>query len=190
MEFGVVSEAVGEKALKTVRFILKQNWSPETKRKYLNRLFKLTGDSFYNRIFEMSSDLFDSSALSDLGFTNPDEQVERLSAKLVQNYNLTREEQAITTEFYYAVMSDAQQVAFRNAQSLEKHPTLTRKTNGETCKWCISMAGTYVDPSYEAFRHHENCNCSFILSGYGNRSGKYKGHIPNRYQEPNEWRID
>lgn len=188
MEFSVVADAVGEKAIQVVEYILKQNWPKDKKKRYLNRLFKLTGDTFYSRMFEMNSELFDSTALKSLGYDNPGDQVERLSEKVIQNYNLTRDNSVLTTEFYYTVMSDAQTVAFRNARSLDRHPTLTRRVNGETCRWCISLAGTYVDPDYEAFRHHANCNCSFILSGYGNRSGRYKGHIPNRYENPEGWR--
>lgn len=187
MEFGVVSKAVGAKANEVVDFILKQNWPQETKRKFLRRLFALTGDSYYNRIFEMSSDLFASTAIKDLGFTNPDGQIERLSTTLVRNYNLTRKTDAVTTEFYYAVMSDAQFVAFRNAQSLDLHPTITRVTHGKTCEWCQRLAGAHIEPGYEVFRHHERCDCSFILSGYGSRDGEYIGHAPNRYENPRAW---
>jgi len=189
MEFGVVAEAVGEKARSVVDYIMKQNWTKDKKKKYLQRLFKLTGDEFYMRMFEMNSELLNSTAIKSLGYDDPDEQVERLSEKIIQNYNLTRSNTSLTTEFYYTVMSDAQIVAFRNARSLDQHPVLTRKINGETCPWCVSLAGTYIDPDYEAFRHHRGCNCSFILSGYGDRSGKYKGHVPNRYENPEAWRI-
>lgn len=188
MEFGVVAEAVGEKAKKAVDYILKQNWTKEKKKKYLKRLFKLTGDEFYMRIFEMNSELLNSTALKSLGYDNPEDQIERLSEKVIQNYNLTRSNESLTKEFYYTVMADAQIVAFRNARSLGQHPTITRKINGETCKWCISMAGTYIDPDYEVFRHHENCNCSFILRGFGDRTGRYRGHVPNRYEDPEEWK--
>lgn len=187
MEFGVVSEAVGRKAIKAVEYILSQNWSPDRKRAYLERLFRLTGDSYYMRVFEMTSDLFASQAIKDLGFYDPEGRVPDLAAKTVQNYNLTRDNSAVTTEFYYMVMGEAQSSSFRNAQSLDKHPTITRKINGETCKWCIGLAGTYTDPPSDAFRHHENCNCSFILSGFGSRDGTYIGHVPNRYEKPYQW---
>lgn len=188
MEFAVVADAVGKEAEKVVNYILRQNWSSEKKRKYLERLFRITGNEFYNKLFNMSSEIFASTALKDLGFTNPDDQIERLSSTIVRDYNLTRNTNEVTTEFYYSVMSDAQIVAFRNAISLDKHPILTRSAHSKACDWCIRLAGTYIEPYYEAFRHHERCKCSFTLSGYGTRDGTYVGHVPNRYENPDVWR--
>lgn len=188
MEFSIVADAVGVEAEKAVRYILSRNWSPARKRQYLNRLFRLTGDEFYNRLFTMSSEVFESTAISDLGFTNPDNQIERLSAKTVQNYNLSRITEDNTHEFYYAIMSDAQIVAFRNAQSLDLHPILTRTShNPKACDFCRRLAGVHIDPTYEMFRHHRDCKCDFTLTGYGTRDGTYTGHVPNRYENPYEW---
>lgn len=187
MEFNVVADAVGVEAEKAVKYILSRNWPTEKKKQYLERLFRLTGDEFYNRLFDMSSAIFDSAALKDLGFTNPDDQIERLSTTLIRNYNLSRKTDDVTTEFYYAVMSDAQTVAFRNAVSLDKHPVLIRSAHSTACRWCQNLAGRYVDPEYEAFRHHEGCKCDFRLSGYGTRDGTYSGHVPNRYENPYAW---
>lgn len=187
MEFSVVADAVGTEAEKTVKYILEQNWSPAKKRQYLIRLFTLTGNEFYNRIFQMGSEIFDSTALSDLGFTNPNGQIEQLAETLVRNYNLSRSTSEVTVEFYYSVMSDAQLVAFKNAISLDKHPVLTRTAHSKACDWCKRLAGTYIEPYEEAFRHHERCKCDFTLSGYGTRDGTYTGHVPNRYENPYQW---
>lgn len=184
MDFTIVADAVSEKAIEAVKYILRQNWSPAQKRKYLTRLYRLTGDEFYDKIFSMSSNIFDSTAISSEGFLNPDDQIERLAAKTVQNYNLTREESALVTEYYFVVMDDATKSSFKNAKSLDKHPTLTRTAHAGACKFCQSMVGVYTNPDSEAFRHHENCRCSFRYSGYGLRDGTYRGHAPNRYERP------
>ena len=182
MEFTVVSDAIGAKAYEVVKYILGQNWSDSQKKKALIRLFRQTGDAFYEKLFTMGSDVLDSAALKSLGFDNPDNQIERMAAKTIQNHNLSRSNAAVTTEFYYSVSSDALSNAFRNARSLDKHPVLTRRTGGKCCKWCSQMAGTYINPTSEVFRHHENCNCIFEYSSPNTRKGKYKGHAPNRYE--------
>lgn len=181
MEFTITAKTTGAEVSKIVDFILKQNWDKNTKARYLRRLFKLTGTSFFDKLFELNSDLLDSTALSSLGLDDYDLQIEQLSYKLVQNYNLTRETKPITTEFYYSVMGKAQYEAFDNAVSLGKHPTLTRSIRGETCPWCIRLAGTYTYPTNDMFRHHERCDCAFTVNGFKTRNGTYIGHVPGRY---------
>lgn len=177
MNFSGIAEDLGEQALATLRYILSLKISDAAKREMLTRFFRGTGYPFYNKIFNDSSELFGSGAIGTEGYNNPDDQIERLSAKIVQNYNLGRESTpAITRGFYDSLLGSAENEAFGNARSLGQHPTLTRILQGETCKWCQAMVGTYIEPDGEAFRRHDNCDCLIIAKGYNSRNGVLKNY--------------
>ena len=54
-------------------------------------------------------------------------------------------------------------------------PQIIRISDGEACKWCQSLAGTYeyyevADSGNDVFRRHENCHCQVI---YKNNKSRY-----------------
>lgn len=171
MNFSSAAADLGKQMSKVVDYILSLNISPADKRARLIKAFGIVGNEFFNKMFADNSLLFDSEALGSLGFSNPDGQIERLSSKLVQNYNLGRENDAIVTGFFDSVLADAQSEAFYNGISLDKVPTLTRRLVGETCAWCQARVGTFTYPDSELFARHDNCDCLFIVSGYNSRNG-------------------
>lgn len=171
MNFSSTATDLGEQMTKVVDYILGLDISPAEKRARLIKAFGIVGEEFFNKMFADNSLLFDSEAISSLGFSNPEGQIERLSAKLVQNYNLGRKTDAIVKEFFDSVLGDAQKEAFDNGISLGKVPTLTRRLVGETCPWCVARVGTFTYPDGELFARHDNCDCLFIVSGYNSRNG-------------------
>lgn len=171
MNFTDVAKDLGSQTIEVVNYILSLNISPADKRARLTKVFTIIGNDFFDKMFTDNSILFDSQAIRSLGFENPNNQIECLSAKLVQNYNLGRSTDEIVTGFYYSVLGDAQDEAFRNGVSMGKVPTLTRTLVGETCTWCRDMAGTYTYPAGEMFARHDNCDCLFEVSGYNSRNG-------------------
>ena len=171
MNFSSTATDLGEQMTKVVDYILGLDISPAEKRARLIKAFGIAGEEFFNKMFADNSLLFDSEAISSLGFSNPEGQIERLSAKLVQNYNLGRKTDAIVKEFFDSVLGDAQKEAFDNGISLGKVPTLTRRLVGETCPWCVARVGTFTYPDGELFARHDNCDCLFIVSGYNSRNG-------------------
>lgn len=171
MNFSPVATDLGKQMDKVVAYILSLDISPADKRARLTKAFGIVGREFFDKMFRDSSTLFDSQAINTLGFSNPEDQIQRLSAKLVQNDNLTRKNPAIVKEFFDSVLGDAQHEAFNNARSLGKVPTLTRRLVGETCNWCASRAGTWTYPDGEMFARHDNCDCLFIVRGYNSRNG-------------------
>lgn len=171
MNFSDVAADLGKQVSKVVDYILSLDISPVDKRARLIKVFGIVGNEFFDKMFVDNSLLFDSEAIGSLGFSNPEGQVERLSSKLVQNYNLGRKNDAIVTGFFDSVLADAQREAFDNGISLGKVPTLTRRLVGETCPWCVARVGTFTYPDGELFARHDNCDCLFIVSGYNSRNG-------------------
>lgn len=171
MNFSNVAADIGKQMEKVVAYILGLDISPADKKARLIKAFKTVGDEFFTKMFTDNSELFDSQAIGSTGFQNPDSQVQRLSAKLVQNDNLGRKNGAIVKEFFDSVLGDAQDQAFANGRSLGKVPTLTRSLVGETCEWCRARVGTFTNPDSEMFARHDNCDCLFIVKGYNSRNG-------------------
>ena len=171
MNFSGTAKDLGQQMTKVVNYILSLDISPADKRNRLIKAFGIVGNEFFNKMFADNSLLFDSEAITSLGFQNPEDQIERLSAKLVQNYNLGRKTDEIVVGFFDSVLADAQHEAFENGISLGKVPTLTRSLVGETCQWCVDRAGTFTYPDGELFARHDNCDCLFIVNGYNSRNG-------------------
>lgn len=171
MNFSPTASDIGEQMMEVVRYILSLNISPDDKRGRITKAFGIVGRQFYDKMFLDNSEVFDSTAIGSLGFTNPENQIQRLSAKIVQNDNLGRKNDAIIKEFFDSVLGDAQKEAFDNGISLGKVPTLTRSIVGETCVWCVARAGTFTYPDGELFARHDNCDCLFTVSGYNSRNG-------------------
>lgn len=170
INFSPVATDTAESMDAVVKYILNLNIKPEEKIARLIKSFNLVGSDFYIQMFDANSQLFDSTAIgTDYGEMT--DQIERLSRKIVQNYNLGRPVDRLTKDFYDSALGKAQHEAFRNAISLDKHPTLTRSMVGETCDWCKERAGVWVDPDMELFTRHADCDCLFVTSGYNSRNG-------------------
>lgn len=171
MNFSDVATDVSKQMQEVVDYILALDISPTEKRRRLINAFGIVGNEFFGKMFADNSELFASEAIGTLGYQNPEDQIERLASKLVQNYNLGRKTEEIVKGFYDSVLGDAQKEAFENARSLRRVPTLTRSLVGETCEWCVARTGTFTNPDGELFTRHDNCDCLFIVSGYNSRNG-------------------
>ena len=170
INFSPVATDIAESMDVAVKYILSLNISPDNKISRLSKIFNLVGSDFYVQMFDANSQLFDSTAIGT-DYYDMTDQINRLANKIVQNYNLGRPIDVLVKDFYDSALGKAQHEAFRNAVSLDKHPTLTRSIVGETCRWCIDKAGVHVNPGPELFARHSHCDCLFVTSGYNSRNG-------------------
>lgn len=183
INFSLVATDTAESMDAVVKYILGLNISPADKTKRLSKIFNLVGSDFYYQMFEANSQLFDSTAIGSTDFGEMTDQIERLSRKIVQNYNLGRETDTLVKDFYDSALGRAQSEAFVNAISLDKHPTLTRTMIGETCDWCKGLAGVWISPTDELFRRHADCDCLFTVSGYNSRNGILDNYVKKKKGE-------
>lgn len=179
MEFSKVATDTAESMDRLVKFILSLDISPNEKKRRLAIAFRTVGARFYAQMFEATSEVFDSMAITTLINLDYD-QIDRLSEKLVQNYVLGREVDYLVKDYYDSELGRAQHEAFQNALSLDKHPTLERIVVGETCRWCIDRAGVKLYPSGEDFARHRDCDCMFIVSGYNTRNGLLNNYVKEK----------
>lgn len=171
MEFQPVVSDTAKNVAEVVNYILSLEISPEDKKTRIFNVIYTVGEDFYYQMFNANSRVFDSEIFSARSYRELENQIERLAEKLVRNYALTRPINPVVESFYDSALGQAQIQAFRNAISIEQHPTLTRRIVGETCGWCVEMARTFTDPAPEMFSRHEHCDCLFITSGYNTRNG-------------------
>lgn len=183
INFTPVVKDTAKNMQEVVNYILGLNITPAEKVRRLSATFNLVGSDFYLQLFEANSELFDSTAIGTTDFYEMQDQIDRLSHKIVQNYNLGRELDTLTQDFYYSALGKAQDSAFRNAISLDKHPTLTRTMVGETCDWCRMLQGVHTDPTPDLFRRHADCDCLFVTSGYNSRNGIVTNYNKSRKKE-------
>jgi hypothetical protein len=171
MDFSGVTDDTGARVSAVINYILGLNISPDEKVSRISNVVRSVGEHFHSQLFGAASEVFDSASMASRGLDNTDGQAQRLATKIVRNYALGRETATLVSAYYNSVLGSAQEEAFNNAVSMQKHPTLTRSIVGETCKWCESKAGTHTNPTAEDFARHDKCDCLFIVSGYNSRNG-------------------
>lgn len=171
MDFHPVATDTADNILPAIKYILDLDISPADKMNRIKTVINLIGSDFYVQMFDASSEVFDSTALGSTDFNEFADQIDNLARKVVRQDALGRVVDQIVREFYDSVLGSAQEQAFRNAISLDKHPTLTRSLVGETCGWCRDLVGTHIYPDAKYFSRHDNCDCLIVVSGYNSRNG-------------------
>lgn len=164
-----------------IEFVLDLDVSPEVKEGLLVQGFRTIGRAFADKTFADLSFLFDSEAIGGEIIIDEDEQIARLAQKIVRDSAFEINDERISKEYFDVLLARSEEAAFRNAQSLEKHPTLERRATGrETCAWCEARVGIFPYPDSEMFRRHDDCDCQFIVSGYNSRNGTVKNYRKRR----------
>lgn len=171
VDFHPVAKDTAKSMMKVVDYILGLPITKADKLARMVKVFNLVGSDFYMQMFNANSEMFDSTAIGTTDYGNMTNQIERLAQKITRNDYLGRDARQLVQSFYDSALGDAQNEAFRNAISLDKHPTLTRTMVGETCDWCQERAGVHTDPDGDLFARHAHCDCLFVVSGYKSRNG-------------------
>ena len=180
MDFHPVAIDTASSILPAVKYILGLDISPDDKESRIAKVINLIGSDFYTQMFDANSQVFDSTAIGTTDYSQMTDQIDNLATKLVRQYALSRVIDPIVREFYDSALGKAQEEAFRNAISLDKHPTLTRTVVGKCCEWCDKKQGTYTYPKGEDFARHDNCDCLFTTSGYNSRNGVLNNYVKHK----------
>lgn len=176
MDFSGIVEDTTSGVQNIINDLLRRDMDPAIKIDQIASVLRQVGERFGQKMFDDVSRLFDSQAISSKVDTNRNNQVEDLARKIVRDSVFAMDDKPLVKEYHDIVLGRAQYAAFENARSLQKHPTLTRILNGETCEWCVDRAGTWIDPDQELFSRHDRCDCTFIVAGYNSRNGLLKNY--------------
>lgn len=175
MDFHGVTVSVSEQTTKIVQRILAMNISPTEKRKQIIKALQAIGVKYHQNIFNATSLVY-GSTISTTGVALQT-QTAQLAVILVRNHALGRNITEYTQTYYDNLTSKAQSESFENAISMQRSPTLTRIIVGETCDWCVNLAGVHKEPTPDLFARHSSCDCLRIPSGYNTRNGLLKNYV-------------
>lgn len=177
MDFRGIVEDTATETQELVQYILELDISTDAKEALLVQVFTSIGENFAAKTFADVSYILDSTAITGTVVINENDQLADLAKKIVRDNAFQINDQRITTEYFDVLLGRAEALAFQNAQSLDKHPTLERRATGrETCQWCLDRVGIFPYPDNELFRRHDDCDCKFIVSGYNSRNGLLKNY--------------
>lgn len=181
MDFRGIVEDTASGVQDLINYVLKLDVSPEDKEALLVQAFETVGRAFADKTFNDISYLLDSEAIGGEIAIDEDAQIARLAQKIVRDNAFELNDERITKEYFDVLLARSEEIAFRNAQSLDKHPTLERRATGrETCAWCEERVGVFPYPDSEMFKRHDDCDCIFIVSGYKSRNGTLKNYRKSR----------
>lgn len=176
MDFSGVVDDVTNHVFEIVSDVLEMNISSDEKIQRLQSVFDEIGERFGQQMFDALSELFGSSAIQSQVPYNENNQTYALAQKIVRDWAFELDDKAIVKEYSNVLLGRAEQLAFVNAISLRRHPTVTRRLVGETCEWCAKLEGTHVDPDPIYFARHDYCDCDIKLSGFNSRNGLLKNY--------------
>lgn len=170
MDFHKVTKDLTFNTMPAIKYILNLPISLTDKAKRIQNVMSELGDELYTHMYQDISFMFDSGAIK-AGGIDVKAELSTIGTKLARNDVLSRPLEEIVQEYFDMVLAKTENESFRNARSLQKHPTLTRRMVGETCGWCAKLEGVHVDPEPIYFARHDNCDCLITVSGYNSRNG-------------------
>lgn len=176
MDFDGITTEATEKTADLVNEILKTDYSPSDKIKLIIATFTSIGETFAKKTFEDISKIYDSENIQTKTDFGQGSQIRQLAQKIVRDSAFGIDAQGMARDFFNNLFARSGEQAYKNAVSLEKHPTITRSMTGrETCDFCRARTGSFHASSFselpaEVFRRHYGCDCVIRISGAGTRS--------------------
>lgn len=179
MDYAKLNRTILAKVMAALKLINNPEIDPEIRQLNQEILFREVGTAVYAKVYDMNAFDFEIEHTRGPGIDDRYYGLAKVASASVSAGSLGLEEYVKNYLDYSA--SKAQQDAAKNARESGKRTKVTRKMNGETCKWCESLAGTYENPDSEVFRRHGGCDCIIITEGYRTRNG-----LLNNYVKPQE----
>lgn len=174
MNYSDLVESIAPQLLDAVTFINNPEIAPEVRQLNQEILFRQVGQAIYDKVYEMNAYDFEIEHTTGAGIDDRYYGLAKVASGSVSAGTVGLDE--YINGYLTGMASKAQHDSFKNASESNKHPTVTRKTNGKSCKWCSSKAGTYTNPSPEIFKRHGACNCSISTEGYKSRNGQLSNY--------------
>lgn len=179
MDYSKLTKTITPKVLAALALINNPEIDPAVRQLNQEILFREVGAAVYAKVYDMNAFDFEIEHTVGPGIDDRYYGLAKVASASVSTGKLGLQE--YVTNFLYYSASAAQQDATRNARESGKRTKVTRKMNGETCKWCESLAGSYENPDSEVFRRHGGCDCTIITEGYRKRNG-----LLNNYVQPKD----
>lgn len=176
MDYAKYNRTIIDKVMAAVKLINNPEIDPEIRQLNQEILFREVGATIYNKVYDMNAYDFDIQHTKGSGIDDRYYGLAKVTAASVSAGALGIRE--YVKNYLDHAASKAQHDAMVNAKQSGKHPRVIRTTNGDTCKWCRSLAGEYSNPSPEVFRRHGGCDCNIRTEGFKSRNGLLKNYVP------------
>ena len=179
MDYAKLNRTILKKVLEALAIINNPEIAPEVRQLNQEILFREVGSAIYAKVYDMNAFDFEIERTIGPGIDDRYYGLAKVASASVSAGTVGLDE--YVKNYLDTMASKAQQDAVKNARQSNKYPTVTRKTVGDTCKWCRSLAGTYTNPSSDVFRRHGGCDCAVVTEGYRSRNG-----LLGNYVKPSE----
>lgn len=175
MDYAKLNRTILAKVMRALTLINNPEIDPEIRQLNQEILFREVGTAVYAKVYDMNAYDFEIDGTRGPGIDDRYYGLAKVASASVATGNLGLQE--YVKNFLDYTASQAQEDAMRNARQSGRYPRVTRRTRGETCKWCQSLAGEYSDPSSDVFRRHGGCDCDIITEGYRSRNGLLGNYV-------------
>jgi hypothetical protein len=175
MDYSKLNNSILTKVMAAIAVINNPEIAPEVRQLQQERLLSEVGTAIYNKVYEMNAFDFQIAQTIGTGIDDRYYGLAKVSSASVSTGALGLRE--YVKNYLDSATTKAQQDALKNARESGKRTRVIRKMNGETCKWCESLAGTYENPDSEVFKRHGGCDCQIITEGYNKRNGLLNNYV-------------
>lgn len=182
MDYTRFTSTILQKVFKAMALINNPEVDPEVRQRNHEILFRELGASVYSKIYDMNAFDFQIEHTRGSGIDDRYYGLAKISSATVSTGGVAVLEQQVEN-YINQTIAYAQRDATTNAIENGKHPTVTRRLNGElNCQWCKDKeVENAINPSDDIFHRHRNCDCIIITSGYRSRNG-----LLNNYVKPKD----
>ncbi len=175
MDYAKLNRTILDKVMAALKLINNPEIDPEVRQLNQEILFREVGSAVYAKVYDMNAFDFEIEHTTGPGIDDRYYGLAKVASGSVSAGQLGLKE--YVKNYLDTMASKAQHDAMRNARESGKHPRVIRTTNGDTCKWCRSLAGEYSNPSAEVFRRHGGCDCNIRTEGYRSRNGLLGNYV-------------
>ena len=175
MDYSKLSNRLTAKLMRAIALINNPEIASNIRQLNQEILLREVGTAVYEKIYDMNAFDYDLVGTRGPGLDDRYYGLAKVSAASVSVGALGLRE--YVKNYLDSAASLAQEHATRNARQSGRRTKVTRKMNGETCRWCESLAGTYENPDSEVFKRHGGCDCIIITEGYRSRNGQLNNYV-------------
>jgi hypothetical protein len=175
MDYAKLNRTILDKVMAALLLINNPEIDPVTRQKNQEILFRTVGAAVYTKIYHMNAFDFEIEHTTGPGIDERYYGLAKVAAAAPSTGTLGLKEYVKNFLDYSA--SAAQRDAMRTAKQSGKAPRVIRTPNGDTCKWCRSLAGEYTDPPSDVFHRHGGCDCNIRTEGYRSRNGLLNNYV-------------
>ncbi len=175
MDYARLNDTIIKKIMAALALINNPEIDPEVRQLNQEILFREVGQAVYSKVYDMNAFDYEIQHTRGLGIDDRHFGLAKVASGSVSTG--TPDLKLLIVNYLDTMAAKAQSDATTNAKQSGKRTRVIRRMNGETCKWCESLAGTYTNPDSEVFKRHRGCDCTIVTEGYKTRNGLLDNYV-------------